>query len=105
MSSLIVKEFTREEIAERLLISKKTVDNHRQHIMEKTNSKSTVGLVKFAIMLMVELWVDDLLGGWGNFAFFFKSGYLYDRSDILTSDYQNTISCKIFQHPKQLARG
>ena len=52
--SLIVKEFTSEEIGEKLFISKKTVDNHRQHIMEKTNSKSTVGLVKFAIKLGVE---------------------------------------------------
>ncbi|WP_379086708.1 response regulator [Pedobacter sp. UC225_65] len=47
--SLIVKELTSEEIAEKLFISKKTVDNHRQNILEKTKSKSTVGLVKFAI--------------------------------------------------------
>lgn len=47
--SLIVKEFTSEEIAATLFISKKTVDNHRANILEKTNSKSTVGLVKFAI--------------------------------------------------------
>jgi len=46
---LIVKELTSEEIAEKLFISKKTVDNHRQHLLDKTNSKSTVGLVKFAI--------------------------------------------------------
>lgn len=51
---LIVKEFTSEEIAEKLFISKKTVDNHRQHILEKTNCKSTVGLVKFAIKLGLE---------------------------------------------------
>lgn len=47
--SLIVKEMTSEEIGETLFISKKTVDNHRQHILEKTGCKSTVGLVKFAI--------------------------------------------------------
>ncbi len=47
--ALIVKELTSEEIAEKLFISKKTVDNHRQNILEKTNCKSTVGLVKFAI--------------------------------------------------------
>lgn len=46
---LIVKELTSEEIAGRLFISKKTVDNHRQNLLEKTNCKSTVGLVKFAI--------------------------------------------------------
>jgi DNA-binding NarL/FixJ family response regulator len=47
--SLIVKELTSEEIGEKLFISKKTVDNHRQHLLEKTGCKSTVGLVKFAI--------------------------------------------------------
>lgn len=51
---LIVKEYTSEEIAEKLFISKKTVDNHRQHLLEKTKCKSTVGLVKFAIKLGVE---------------------------------------------------
>lgn len=52
--SLIVKEYTSEEIAQKLFISKKTVDNHRQHLLEKTNTKSTVGLVKFAIKLGIE---------------------------------------------------
>ncbi len=52
--SLIVKEMTSEEIADTLFISKKTVDNHRQHILEKTGCKSTVGLVKFAIRLGLE---------------------------------------------------
>ena len=47
--ALIVKEYTSEEIAAQLFISKKTVDNHRTNILEKTNSKTTVGLVKFAI--------------------------------------------------------
>jgi DNA-binding NarL/FixJ family response regulator len=46
---LIVKEMTSEEIAEKLFISKKTVDNHRQNLLHKTESKSTVGLVKFAL--------------------------------------------------------
>ncbi|GAB2683751.1 response regulator transcription factor [Mucilaginibacter koreensis] len=49
--SLIVKELTSEEIADKLCISKKTVDNHRQHLLEKTNCKSTIGLVKFAIRI------------------------------------------------------
>lgn len=52
--SLIVKEFTSEEIASKLCISKKTVDNHRANILEKANCKSTVGLVKFAIKAGLE---------------------------------------------------
>ena len=52
---LIVKELTSEEIAEKLFISKKTVDNHRQNLLHKTESKSTVGLVKFALNCGLEL--------------------------------------------------
>jgi len=47
--SLIVKEHTSEEIAGRLFISKKTVDNHRTNMLEKCNCKTTIGLVKYAI--------------------------------------------------------
>jgi DNA-binding NarL/FixJ family response regulator len=47
--TLIVNENTSEEIADKLFISKKTVDNHRQHLLEKCNCRSTVGLVKYAI--------------------------------------------------------
>jgi DNA-binding NarL/FixJ family response regulator len=47
--ALIVKEHTSEEIAQKLFLSKKTVDNHRQNILAKTNCKTTIGLVKFAI--------------------------------------------------------
>ncbi len=47
--TLIVKEQTSEEIAATLFISKKTVDTHRANILEKTGSKTTVGLVKWAI--------------------------------------------------------
>jgi DNA-binding NarL/FixJ family response regulator len=46
---LIVEEFTSEQIAEKLFISKKTVDNHRANILDKTKSHSTIGLVKFAL--------------------------------------------------------
>lgn len=46
---LILKENTSEEIANILHISKKTVDNHRSNILRKTNSKSIIGLVKYAL--------------------------------------------------------
>lgn len=53
--TLILKELTSEEIAEKLYISKRTVDNHRTHIMEKTQCKSTIGLVKFALRCGLEI--------------------------------------------------
>ncbi len=51
---LIMKEHTSEEIAQKLFISKKTVDNHRAHILEKTHCRSTIGLVKYAIKNGIE---------------------------------------------------
>ncbi len=47
---LILKEHTSKEIAEQLFISKQTVDSHRLSIMEKTGSKSVVGLIKYALI-------------------------------------------------------
>jgi DNA-binding NarL/FixJ family response regulator len=47
--ALLAQENTSDEIAMKLSISKKTVDNHRTNMLQKTNSKSTIGLVKFAI--------------------------------------------------------
>lgn len=47
---LIVNEFTSKQIAEKLYISKQTVDTHRNNIMQKTQSKSIVGLIKYAYL-------------------------------------------------------
>lgn len=47
--NLISQELTSKEIADKLFISKQTVDTHRINIMQKTNSKSVVGLIKYAI--------------------------------------------------------
>ncbi len=46
---LIVQEFTSKEIAEKLFISKQTVDSHRINIMQKTDCQTLVGLIKFSI--------------------------------------------------------
>lgn len=46
---LICQEFTNKEIAEKLFISARTVEGHRKSILEKTDCKSTAGLVIYAI--------------------------------------------------------
>lgn len=40
---------TNKEIAEKLFISIRTVESHKNHIMQKLNLKTTVDLVKFAL--------------------------------------------------------
>jgi two-component system, NarL family, response regulator NreC len=46
---LIAEGFTNNQIAERLIISPKTVDTHRTHIMDKLNLHSRAELVKYAM--------------------------------------------------------
>lgn len=46
---LICEEFSSQEIGEKLFISKRTVDVHRKNLLYKTNTKSAVGLIKFAL--------------------------------------------------------
>jgi len=46
---LICDEYTSQEIADKLFISKRTVDAHRQKIIDKIGAKNTVGLVVYAI--------------------------------------------------------
>ena len=41
--------YSNQEIAEKLFISVRTVESHKNHIMQKLNLKSTVDLVKFGI--------------------------------------------------------
>jgi DNA-binding NarL/FixJ family response regulator len=41
--------FTNKEIADKLFISVRTVESHKNHIMQKLNLKTAVDLVKFAI--------------------------------------------------------
>lgn len=47
--SLVSQEFSNEKIAERLFISERTVETHRRNIFTKTDTKSIVGLIKYAI--------------------------------------------------------
>lgn len=46
---LICQEKTSAEIADLINLSKRTVENHRTHIMHKVQAKNTTGLVLFAI--------------------------------------------------------
>ena len=45
---LIAMEITNEEIAKKLVVGKRTVDAHRQNLLNKLHVKNTVGLIKFA---------------------------------------------------------
>lgn len=46
---LIIKEYSSQEIADKLFISIRTVETHRKNIMDKLHTKSVVGLVHYAI--------------------------------------------------------
>lgn len=46
---LICKEFTNPEIAEKLFLSARTVEGHRNNLLAKTGCRNTAGLVIFAV--------------------------------------------------------
>jgi DNA-binding NarL/FixJ family response regulator len=46
---LTCQQFTAEEIAEKLFISVKTVNGHRNNLLQKTGSRNVTGLVIYAI--------------------------------------------------------
>ncbi len=46
---LICQEMSSSQIAEKLFISKRTVDAHRANIYEKTGCKTIISLIKFAV--------------------------------------------------------
>lgn len=45
---LIALEYTNEQIADKLCLAKRTVDNHRVNLMQRVNAKNTAGLIGFA---------------------------------------------------------
>lgn len=47
--SLIVEEYTTQEISDKLFISFRTVENHRYSLLQKLEVKNTAGLVRVAI--------------------------------------------------------
>ncbi|MGB7529506.1 LuxR C-terminal-related transcriptional regulator [Sphingobacterium cellulitidis] len=46
---LICQEFTNQEIADQLFLSKRTVESHRQRVLDKLGLKNTIGLVIYAL--------------------------------------------------------
>ncbi len=46
---LIALEMTTQEIADKLFISVRTVDSHRQHILEKIGVRNAAGITRFAL--------------------------------------------------------
>jgi DNA-binding NarL/FixJ family response regulator len=46
---LIAEGMTNAEIADKLFTSKRTIETHRQNIIEKTQAKNTAALIKFAV--------------------------------------------------------
>jgi len=46
--NLIAMELSNKQISEKLFISIKTVDSHRQNLLHKLNVKNTAGLVNAA---------------------------------------------------------
>ena len=46
---LICDQLTNEEISKQLFLSKRTIDNHRQNILNKLGVNNTAGLVRFAV--------------------------------------------------------
>lgn len=46
---LIGEGMTNLEIADKLFLSKRTVEGHRQNLLEKTKSKNTASLIKYAV--------------------------------------------------------
>jgi DNA-binding NarL/FixJ family response regulator len=48
--ALIAEGYTNQEIAEKLFTSKRTVEGHRQNLIDKTGARNTAALIRFAII-------------------------------------------------------
>ena len=48
--NLISEGLTNSEMSDKLFISKRTIEGHRQSLIEKTNSKNTAALIRFALV-------------------------------------------------------
>lgn len=48
--NLIALGYTNQEISEKLFLSKRTVEGHRQSLIEKTGSKNTAALIRLSVL-------------------------------------------------------
>lgn len=48
--TLIAEGFTNQEIADKLFTSKRTVEGHRQNLIDKTSTRNTAALIRYAIV-------------------------------------------------------
>lgn len=46
---ILFQELTSKEISERLCLSERTVEEYRKHILQKTSSKNTIGIIKYGL--------------------------------------------------------
>lgn len=47
--SLLSEGYTNQEVADKLFSSRRTIENYRQNMLDKTGSRNTIALIKFAI--------------------------------------------------------
>lgn len=47
---LVAEGYTNQEMAEKLFLSKRTIEGHRQMLIDKTRSKNTAALIRFAVV-------------------------------------------------------
>jgi len=58
---LVCEQYTNAEIAEKLFISIRTVEGHRNNLLLKTGAKNTVGLVLYALFHQLVDWEKKLV--------------------------------------------
>ncbi|WP_412469309.1 response regulator [Pedobacter sp. KLB.chiD] len=47
---LVAEGYTNQEMADKLFLSKRTIEGHRQMLIDKTGSKNTASLIRFAVV-------------------------------------------------------
>jgi DNA-binding NarL/FixJ family response regulator len=48
--SFIAEGFTNQEIADKIFTSKRTVEGHRQNLIDKTRTRNSAALIRYAVL-------------------------------------------------------